>query len=119
MHYRKYCPYCEPPKVQIIRTLDLIEAFAHIQVKYYPADEKIVHRSKAHDNVWGYLCDCNYINNDSTTPINFPDILDDEVNTPDEYKKFSSDGLMFIRHLIQAFDLDSLHMKDIQWVVSW
>lgn len=117
-HYREYCPLCDKPQVKVIRTLDLIEALAHVSAKHY-AEDTSIYRDAGYENLWSYLCNHNYINNDSTTAINFPDVRSDQLSMEIEHRALGKAGLLYLDQLIEAFELESLHMKDIQWVVSW
>lgn len=118
MHYREYCPLCNKPQVRVIRTLDLIEALAHVSAKHY-ADDSSIYRDAGYENLWSYLCNHNYINNDTTTAINFPSIYNDVMCDHPHERAIGAAGLLYLTQLIEAFDLKSLHMKDIQWDVSW
>jgi hypothetical protein len=116
-HYGEYCPLCDKPQVKVVYTLDLIKSFTHVSAKHY-ADDTSKYRNAGYLEVWSYLCNCGYIKNDTTTAIDFPELYDDIMCDPSDHR-LKPPGLLYVEQLIEAFDLRSLHMKDIEWVVSW
>jgi len=104
------------PQIQVIRTLDLLDAFKYVSQKYYGDDTSTI-RDAGYRDVWGYLMSANYVNNDSTTEIPFVTLLADNRMTGGEL--FTPAGVEYIQHMVDEFELTSIHARDIQWVISW
>lgn len=111
MYYREWCPRCEKPEPKTIVSMNLLQAFYHIdRVVYGEHDTNIDPPGK--DELWHMMYDCGYIKNDTSVKLDFASWLEDMKEDNVE-----EDILTYVGHLVEAFELDK--KGSVSWEVSW
>lgn len=112
MYYREWCPRCEKPEPKQIQSMNLLQAFYHIdRVIYGEHNTNIDPPGK--DELWHLMCDYGYIKNDTSVKLDFASWLENMMKEGNDDK----DMLAYIGNLVEAFELDK--KGSISWEVSW
>ena len=112
MYYSEWCPRCEKPEPKQILSMNLLQAFYHIdRVIYGECNQNVDPAGK--DALWSKMCDYGYISNDTSFGMDFSDWLEDMKEDGEDDK----DLLAYVGHLVEAFELDK--KGSITWEVSW
>ena len=75
MYYSEWCPRCEKPEPKQILSMNLLQAFYHIdRVIYGEHNQNVDPAGK--DALWSRMCDYGYISNDTSFGMDFSDWLE-------------------------------------------
>lgn len=112
MYYREWCPRCEKPQPKQVLSMNLLQAFYHIdRVIFNEHDQNIDPPGK--DALWHKMCDYGYICNDTSVSLDFSSWLEDMKEDGEE----NEDMLVYMGHLVEAFELDK--KGNLTWEISW
>jgi hypothetical protein len=111
MYYTPWCSLCDIPQPKVVKTLNLLQCFRHIERKYF-GDEDGMSGRRIRDRVWEGLCDWGNLSNDSTSYLPIVEAAegDGSIGELDE------DSIKLLQLMVEVFDLKNI---EVQWEVSW
>lgn len=114
MYYRPWCSNCNVPNIEIVKSLNLLKCFRHIDRAHYGilegtrADEKRIGRAEIWDGLseWG-------LPNDSRVSLPIVDAADGDGSIGE----LSEEAIKYLLTLVKVFNLRD--HPDLLWEVSW
>lgn len=111
MYYRPWCSNCNTPTIKIIKSLNLLKCFRHLERRYYGMDEEYP-RLPAREEIWGALSEWGLSND---VRVSLPIV--EAANGDGSLGDLSDDAIELLQLMVKTFQLED--HPDLVWEISW